>query len=432
MSYQSPHSVFVFEDCKFDASTSMAEFHYSFDGVRHFCERLQFKNRINAYNTVAFERALLLAYILGGISYYKTFPTKQIDTSKFLLSNTQATFFSNVYLHGLSQYIFENNLASSDIGSFHADASAAKKPVPYYEQGALVLQSGGKDSLLLAELLTEQNVLFSPWYMSSSSGNPGVIEKVGLKPLRTVHRQLDNEALATASRDGGLNGHVPVTYITLAYALLDALLHGENTILAAIGREGEEPHAQIGDYPILHQWSKTWTAEQQFVRYIAEHVSTDIRVGSPLRGFSELRIAELFSKHAWQKYGHQFSSCNIGNYQQGQDNTELTWCGHCPKCANSFLLFAPFIDPVELKDVFGSNLFADSGQTATFKGLLGIDDIIKPFECVGEIAELRMAYHMALRVFPRANYELPFAVPEAQYDYEMISAAQPWAKEMLQ
>ena len=93
--------------------------------------------------------------------------------------------------------------------------------------------------------------------------------------------------------------------------------------------------------------------EQLFAHYVRQYVSPDIAVGSLLRGYSELKIAQLFVDHGWGRFGHAFSSCNRANYQQGADNTHLSWCGDCPKCANSYLLFAPFIPAEELQQLFG-------------------------------------------------------------------------------
>jgi len=199
-------------------------------------------------------------------------------------------------------------------------------------------------------------------------------------------------------------------------------------VLAAIGHEGEEPHARIGDYAVTHQWSKTWPAEQLLQSYVEKYVGV-IRVGSPLRAYSELKVAKLFVEYCWEKYGRQFSSCNVANYQLGHDNHNLNWCGTCPKCANSFLLFAAFVDGGELESVFSENLFKKPELSEYFKGLLGIDGVMKPFECVGEVDELRAAYHLALA----QGYDgLAFDVPSSTFDMDAEYPAQAWALQMIQ
>ncbi len=408
-------STFIFEDYAFDTSTNTAKFRYSFDGERTFEEQVEFAPSAEKYDEALLERALFLSFILVGSSYFKSFPTRSIAFSKSSIDSWQAHFLNSVYQEGMSQFAYENNLTRDDLAHFEANTDTVPEAIPYSGRGILSLQSGGKDSLLAAQLLAEASQDFSVFYISSTSHYPKILNELG-KEILLTRRIIDLEAIRQSIREGGLNGHVPVTYIVLSFALIQTVLLNKQTVLTAIGHEGEEPHAWIGDLPVNHQWSKTWPAEQLFAEYVERYISKDIRVGSPLRRYSELRVAELFVERAWEKFGHTFSSCNRANYEQGADNTQLKWCGECSKCANSFLLFAPFVEAEELKNLFnGQDLFAKLSLIETFKGLLGVDGVMKPFECVGEIDELRLAYHMAIK---KGGYlELPFSVPSSDFDY---------------
>lgn len=427
MSYSSPFDTFVFEGFEFDRTSGLLTFRYSFDGKRAFSEHTRF-DVPSDFNEEAFERAAFLAFVLAGVSYYKCYPTRKMTFATHRISPVQAEFFNTVYRDGLSQFVYENGLSPDDIGTFEASIETPPVAIEYDGTGILALQSGGKDSLLLACMLEQKGRQFTPWYLSQAASHPQILDTIGGE-LLTPKRELDKDALAAAISDGALNGHVPVTFINLAYALVDAVLHGQDMVLAAIGQEGEEPHAYIGDYPVRHQWSKTWQAEQLFAGYVHDFVSPVLRVGSPLRGFSELKIAELFVEYAWDRYGHTFSSCNVANYKQGQGNDRLVWCGHCPKCANSFLLLAPFVTEAELTGIFGKNLFGESDLTDTFKGLLGVDNVMKPFECVGETEELRRGYWLA-----RGNgySPLPFDVPKSDFDRDVLGPHQSWTDQMIQ
>ena len=405
---------FIFEAYSFQNST--ASFRYSFEGGLSFEEKVVFSD-VGEYDGELLDRALFLSFILVGASYYKAFATREVEIKKGGLDEWQVNFFNKVYQEGLSQFAFENNLTRDDLAHFQSFGDQPKEPISYNSTGTLALQSGGKDSLLTASLLLESGRDFTPWYVASGESHPAVLDDLG-HPLQTVLRQLDHAALVQARENGGENGHVPVTYIVQSLALIQAILLGKNKILVSIGHEGEEPHDWIGDLPVNHQWSKTWPAEQTFSQYVQRYISADITVGSPLRQYSELRIAELFVQQAWKKFGHSFSSCNKANYRQGENNQQLTWCGDCPKCANSYLLFAPFLDASELKSLFDSqDLFEKPSLLETFKGLLGIGGVMKPFECVGEIDELRRSYHMAQL---RGGYgKLPFDVPDSNFDYKV-------------
>jgi hypothetical protein len=422
---------FVFKNYAFDRVTHTASFYYGFENGTEFEESVQFAGA-GTYNEQLLDRALFLSFMLVGTSYYKAFPSSEVILQKGNLDSWQADFFSTVYQEGLSQFAFENQLTRDNLAHFAATEPKADSAIlPAGGKGTLALQSGGKDSLLTATILLERNTPFISWYIGSSSHYPQLLGTIG-QPLITVERFLDTEALSLAKERGGLNGHVPVTYIVASYALIDAILNGADTVLLSIGHEGEEAHDWIGDLAVNHQWSKTWPAEKALAEYVRQYISPEIRIGSPLRGFTELKVAELFVQHAWQKYGRTFSSCNRANYMQGNDNTQLKWCGECPKCANSFLLFAPFLPADELKSLFnGQDLFEKPLLQETFKGLLGIEGVMKPFECVGEIDELRLAYQMAQQR-GGAYGKLSFDVPESQFNYEQKHESQEWARRMVQ
>lgn len=364
------------------------------------------------------DRALFLSFILIGTSYFKTHPTKNVHID-LPLDHFQAHFFNQVFQQGLSQYAFENQLTREQLAHFFATPNyLAPDPLPYQGKGILSLQSGGKDSLLTAALLTERHLDFTPWYVSSDPKltHPAVIDSFfdhtdQPKAASIALRELDLEHLR---RPGSLNGHVPVTFILQSLALIQVILNHQQAVLTSIGQEGNEPHAFIGDLPVNHQWSKTWEAEQLFIAYVKRYLSSNLIVGSPLRGMSELLIAEQFVKKCWQRYGYSFSSCNRANYKQQSDNHLLKWCGDCPKCANSYLLFCPFLPPQLLQSLFADqDLFQKESLIKTFKGLLGVDGVMKPFECIGSLDELRTAYHHR-----QSDYSaLPFPVPTTHYNY---------------
>ena len=416
-------TAFVFESYEFADGT--ARFHYRYDTFR-YTETVTFATSDFEPNSDLLDRTLFLAFITVGTSYYKAFPTRDIKFEMGELDEWQAAFCNTVYQEGLSQFAYENDLTRDDLAQFVATTDHhIAAPLEYSHEGVLALQSGGKDSLVLATLLESRHVHYTPWYVSNSETHPAVLDDLA-EPLITARRAIDRDALRRAQEHGARNGHVPVTYIVTSLALIQAILLGKNTILTAIGHEGEEPHAWIGDLAVNHQWSKTWSAEQLFTEYVQRYISRDILIGSPLRQYSELRIAELFATRAWERFGTKFSSCNVANYQQGADNHELQWCGECPKCANSYLLFAPFVDETLLDQLFHGDMFTKPELVDTYKGLLGVDGVVKPFECVGEIDELRAAYHMAL-----GDKTLPLVVPDGHYDWRSAFPHNPRCVELL-
>lgn len=420
---------FVFDHYEFDDDSRTASFYYSFDDFDTFVEQVIF-DKVTEYDAAVLERAMELAFIVIGTSYRKVYPHSRVRMNDLVIDEWQAVFLNTVYQEGMSQYVYENSLQRSDLAHFTASTTESIAAPRYAGEGVLSLQSGGKDSLLTASLLDKTGKSYDSLYIASRGKHyPQFIADLPGE-LRIAERLVDIPSLKKHADSGGLSGHIPVTFVVLAISLIQAVLLNKKTILASIGHEGEEPHEWIGDLAVTHQWSKTWKAEQLFAEYVQRYISEDIQIGSPLRKFTELRIAELFIENAWDRFGHLFSSCNVANYKQGTDNSTLSWCGNCPKCANSYLLFAPFLPSDELRSLFGGvDLFTKPSLEHTFKGLLGIDDVMKPFECVGEIDELRCAYNLALE---REGYaHLPFTVPSSSFDRMQQYPAQDWAANLF-
>ncbi|HEX4248361.1 MAG TPA: hypothetical protein VH008_10890, partial [Pseudonocardia sp.] len=69
------------------------------------------------------------------------------------------------------------------------------------------------------------------------------------------------------------------------------------------------------------------------------------------------------------------------------------WCNNCAKCRFVFLVLAPFMARARLVGIFGHDLLGDEGQLDGYRELLGLAGH-KPFECVGEITECRVALRM--------------------------------------
>ncbi len=418
--------MFEFLNYRFDNKNYIAIFSYK--GVDNvvFTESYQFENTNEPYDEKLLDRALFLSFILIGTSYYKIHPTKTIILPQ-KINEFQARFFNKVYQEGMSQFAFENNLKRKDLAHFEATTTNKPTEIQYNGNGILSLQSGGKDSLLTATLLKERkNTNFL--YVTNSNFHPKILDELN-KPLQIIKRKIDREKIILSTNNNGKNGHIPITYILESIALIQAILNGQNYVLTSIGREGNEPHAFIDDLPVNHQWNKTWEAEKLFQEYVSKEICKDLKIGSPIRGLSELKIAELFVQHCWKKYGTKFSSCNIANYKQNTDNSELSWCNKCAKCANSYLLFSPFLSRQEISVIFPNDLFLDPEMIKIFKGLLGVEGVMKPFECIGEIDELRTAYSMR-----QPSYSsLPFDVqqPNENYDYNLLSEYQPDIKEQL-
>jgi len=73
------------------------------------------------------------------------------------------------------------------------------------------------------------------------------------------------------------------------------------------------------------------------------------------------------------------------------------WCGACPKCLFVDILLAPFVPKAERAAIFGDSGLEPLDReelTSIFDELIGVAPT-KPFECVGEVGEVRAALALA-------------------------------------
>lgn len=100
-------------------------------------------------------------------------------------------------------------------------------------------------------------------------------------------------------------------------------------------------------------------------------------------------IAQLFT--ATNTYDGKVTSCNYA-FRMGGNRVER-WCNDCAKCRFVFLSLAPFMDRGRLISIFGHDLLDDPRHIEGYRELLGLTGH-KPFECVGEFSESRVALHL--------------------------------------
>lgn len=401
---------------------------YSFDSQIHFTEKIQFFNKVDEYNEELLQRVCEYVFLVAGTSYYKLFPTDSFDVKDIKLNQQQALQLNRLYYGGLSQFVYENKLDPSCLAKFSA-SEENNLPIEYTGEGILLMQSGGKDSLLSTELLLKAGHDFTMFHVSTTGKYPQFLDEVG-KSVVVAKRTVDIPEIKRQIARGGLNGHIPFSGLFAGFALVQAVLLNKSIAVASIETSSEEPNTVMSNgFEVNHQYSKKYEVELGLQDYLHSSVSSNLNYGSVLRPFNEVKIGELFAKYSWPKYKNKFSSCNLANYKQGEDDGNLTWDGDCPKCANSFLLFAPFVSKDELLSIFnGKNLLQSEDMKDTYRELLDLSDI-KPMECVGTFEEMQHAYHLALN--KDADYDLGFNVPVPDFDVDSLHDHQAMFDELI-
>lgn len=408
------YAQFVFEDYEFDSATNTAQFHYSFDGQVNFTETITWQVETVGYDSQILDKALFGLWIMAGVSYYKTYVPHEIVIKKGGLSVEQKKFFDSIYLNGLAQFFYTNQLDWKNVINFPIAGKKDEAASSIGGNGGLVALGGGKDSIVAAELMNELGQDYSCWVVNHAERFEQLSQTTG-RPLLPVTRQLDPQLLKLNETDA-YNGHVPITAIIGFMGVVLAILTGKKSLVWANESSTDEGNTNWQGLEVNHQYSKSSMFEADMARYIQTHIASDLEYYSILRPLSELKIADIFCNKYFDKYQGLFSSCNLANFKQGNTD-QMTWCGECPKCAFVFVIFSPFLPKAKLMELFGGkNLFADEQLRGTFEQMLGIDGH-KPLECVGEVAEVRTALQMT-----KAKGEYPelkqFDFPESDYDYQ--------------
>jgi hypothetical protein len=368
-------------------------------GERSFVERMDLG--AGEWGTPWAQEAARLVYLLAGISYFKTSapPIIEVDIP---LRSAELDLLVDFYRKGLGEFAYRNGL---DLTALAIDAAIAETAPSGFtpEPGhPLVPFGGGIDSIVTLEVVKAAWPETSLFVVSPPTGRFAAIEQViphtGLAVER-VTRHLDPQLLEPAN--GFLQGHVPVTGIITALAVLSAAGRGHDAVVMSNEWSASSGNLVVGDLVVNHQYSKSREFEVAFAAVVAGALGDRPRVFSLLRPYTEVWVAQRFAKLTG--YHRAFHSCNrafrIDPTQRVED-----WCGECDKCCFIDLVLAPFIPRIELEAIFGGREpLARADLAERFAILVGLSPDPKPFECVGEVGECRAAAVLAARRADRVD-----------------------------
>jgi len=407
------YTSFVFDSYRFDSVTRQLELQYRLDKDVIFTETYLFDFEFAVYDQAQLDRALQNLFFMAGVSYYKACIPRNIEILSGELDDAGAAFFSKTYQRGLGEFYYVNQLDPRSVVPFTANTATITGQSALIEPGLLVGIGGGKDSLVSIELLRSQPRV-ATWSLGHAAQLAPLVQEIGL-PHYSVRRDWD-PSLLKHNAGGALNGHVPISAIFACVGTVVSILAGYQDSVVSNENSANEPTLVYQGLAINHQYSKSLEFEQDYQSLLQHHFGKSLRYFSLLRPFSELRIAELFASHGFEKYNNVFSSCNRAFVHTSH---AMSWCGECPKCAFVFLALTPFIDRPALEMIWnGKNLLLDKTLDPLYRKLLGIEGD-KPLECVGEIKESRAAMRLAQQIYPDLDY-YRFDLPE-DYDYRKLA-----------
>lgn len=384
----------------FDIVDASVRCRYSL-GDLQFVEQVTFDSALDASDP-AVRAAARLVFLLAGVSYYKTSAPKVIDLGDHPLTPRERAFLREFYLQGLGEFAYRNDL-ELDIEIRARDAAPAPADYRPHAGRPLVPFGGGIDSIVSLEHVRSRAGDVALFVASPGGALFDAIEApaalTGFEIVRAT-RTIDEKVLRSREL-GFLNGHVPVTGVLSAVAVLAAISVGRDAVVMSNERSASVPTLVLADRSINHQYSKSWSFEQAFSAVLAESIGPGLAYFSLLRPYSELWVAERFAK--LRAYHHVFRSCNRAFHIDPAARLDH-WCGHCDKCCFIDLVLAPFLTPDELAGIFGGIEPLRNEELADqFGALLGLLPDRKPFECVGDIDECRAAMALTARRRDRAD-----------------------------
>jgi UDP-N-acetylmuramoylalanine--D-glutamate ligase len=388
------HQTFTFLDWHLDTSRHELRLNYEIETIGKVTEVLSFPQfSIIQANKKQINSACDLVHWMCGVSYYKSGLAKEIKFKFKQPSEQILNFIMKTWFHGLAELAFENKISLRErfkgVSTLLRPTLSSKRVLTPLKH-SLVALGGGKDSLVTIEELKQQGKDIYLFMVGGSRLIKDVAEFIDL-PLIQIKRKIDDKLIAY-NKAGAINGHVPITSINSAIAVLTALLFDCQEVVFSNEKSADSENTlnAEGD-KVNHQYSKSHEFEKDFSAIIYNEITQGMHYYSQQRQFSELEILEKFSHYP--QYFPVFSSCNRNFHIDGSHNNNSLWCCDCPKCRFVFLGLAPFIDKSELLKIFGQNLLDNDAQQKGFAELLGYEGI-KPFECVGEIHESRQAFDL--------------------------------------
>ena len=387
-------NVFRYREYAVDAERGVLTCRYELDG-REFTERVTLLPG-EQWHTEQARAAARLVFLLSGVSYYKTAAPPVIDFGTTALTAAEEAFLREFYLQGLAEFAYRNHLDLTPLqlqAPRAPDRSPAPPPAPTPKR-ALVPFGGGIDSIVTVEQVRRQAdvalfVVSRPADRFDAIEQPAAV--TGL-PVVRAEREIDPQLLRSAEL-GFLNGHVPVTGILSAIAVLAAVVTGRDAVVMSNEWSASIPTLEFDGRPVNHQFSKSEEFEAAFRGVLADQGPAP-EYFSWLRDRTELWVGREFA--ALTRYHDSFRSCNKAFYTE-RARRFAYWCGQCDKCCFIDLILAPFLPAETLRRIFAvaGEPLDDPGLAAKFRSLLGAG--AKPFECVGEVTECRAAVLLAAR-----------------------------------
>lgn len=412
---------FTYGKLSVDEPSGVVTCEYLLDGTR-YVETVRLGP--NKTWSAAAREAARLVHLLAGVSYFKAGAPPLIDLGAVPIRDGELEFLRTFYVDGLGEFSARNELPLDDLRLVGGARADEQSDAVVDEARPLIPFGGGIDSIVTVDAVAQRHPDSALFILSRPGDRFAAIERAadvtGLPVLR-AEREIDKAIRRPGTSESHFNGHVPITGVLSAIAVLVATLDGRGAVVMSNESSASKGNVTFNGRAVNHQWSKGDVFEATFREVLARALGSDFQYFSFLRPFSELWVAKRFA--SLHRFHGVFHSCN-GAFALDPRQRLDHWCGRCDKCCFIDLVLAPFLSGEELRRVFGGHEPLDDERLLPkFGDLLDLAGGSKPWECVGDVDECRTAAVMAQQRPDRnTNEVLRRLVTELGSDVEIARA----------
>ncbi len=389
---------FLYKDFEIEADLKTVNFNFSIyknNQTYDLRETMVFPVELNKAGPIM--SSLRALHLATGISYYKIFVSKRIE-HPYKMDEAESNFWNEVFLSGLGEFLYVNNLSKDSIAKFNPKDGAefideiSWQPVT----SAMLGIGGGKDSIVAGELLKQAGVPLQGFVMATGeqlgqTQSVATTMDIGLSP---VQRTIDKQLIELQALPGAHSGHIPVSLI---YGLVGATLAIANNykyVVVANESSASIPRVSWQGMDINHQWSKSFDFEILLQNYLHRFVSEKLTYFSAIRPLGSIHIASIFAN--FSQYYTIFTSDNSVFRIDPSKRPNGRWSLESPKSLSSFILLAPWLSETELLETFGRDFLNEQSLEQLFYSLLEIEGH-QPLDCVGTAEELLISLNLAVK-----------------------------------
>lgn len=393
-------------EIKYNEGNIEVVYNFNVPGLTQFHPSWEFpynKERLNDKNKKIFESVIFNLGMVEVISYLKATCSPKLIIKAGFLNNKQIDWFKKLYINGLGEFFYVNDLVSEmNVDTFLDIEIEGKEEEKYINTkldliGNLIPVGGGKDSALTLEVLNSYKEKNTCYIVNprGASYECSVIAGYKENNIYCPKRCLDRKIIEL-NNQGFLNGHTPFSAILAFSSYASAILLGKKYII--LSNEDSANESNVEGTNINHQYSKSIEFENDFRNYANTYLCKNgPEYFSLLRPISEWQIVKGFIKSP--KYFSIFKSCNVGS------KTDV-WCESCPKCLYVYIMLAAFLNEQDMNIIFKTNMLDNIELENIFNGLV-YPNYNKPFECVGTKEEVRLSLDMIVARYKKENKKLP-------------------------